>query len=60
MTVEYLQALLATAEDMLATTTTLPTGANRDEAIQMIREYVSSIALLMNAIEIRLNAKVTR
>jgi hypothetical protein len=60
MTVDYLQMLLATAQDMLATTTTLPRGASRDDAIQMIREYVSNIALLMNAIEITLNAKAPR
>ena len=60
MTVEYLQMFLATAEDMLATTTTLPRGASRDDAIHMIREYVSNIELLMDAIEIGLNEKAPR
>jgi hypothetical protein len=54
MTVEYLQVLLATAEEMLATASTLPEGASRDDALQMVRAYVSNIALLMNAVELSL------
>jgi hypothetical protein len=57
MTIEYLQVLLATAEEMVTTASTLPEGAGRDEALQMVRTYVSSIALLMNAVEPRLKAK---
>jgi len=39
MTVEYLQVLLATAEEMLATACTLPEGVSRDDALQMVRAY---------------------
>ena len=57
MTVEYLKVLLATAEEMLATATTLPENAGRDDTLQMVRAYVSNIALFMNAIELGLKAK---
>jgi hypothetical protein len=57
MSVEYLKVLLATAEEMLATANTLPDSASRDSALQMVRAYVSNIALLMNAIELGLKSK---
>jgi hypothetical protein len=57
MTVEYLQMLLATAEQMLATASALPESAGRDDALQMVRAYLSNIALLMNATELSLRAK---
>jgi hypothetical protein len=57
MTVEYLQVLLATAEQMLATASALPESTGRDDALQMVQAYVSNIALLMNAIELGLKAK---
>jgi hypothetical protein len=57
MTDEYLQVLLATAEEMLATASALPESAGRDDAVQMVRAYVSNIALLMNAVELGLKAK---
>jgi hypothetical protein len=57
MTVGYLQVLLTTAEQMLATASALPESAGRDDALQMIRAYVSNIALLMDAIELGLKAK---
>jgi hypothetical protein len=57
MTVGYLQVLLTTAEQMLATASALPESAGRDDALQMIRAYVSTIALLMDAIELGLKAK---
>ena len=57
MSVEYLKLLLSAAEEMLTTASTLPESTGRQEALQMVRAYVSSIALLMNAIEIGLKAK---
>ena len=57
MSIEYLQVLLATAEEMLATAGALPESAGRDDALQMVRAYVSNIAILMNAIELGLKAK---
>jgi len=57
MTIEYLKKLLATAEVMLTTAGALPEGATRDDALQMVRAYISNIALLMNAIEVGLKAK---
>ena len=51
MTVEYLKVLLATAEEVLAMASTLPENAGRDDALQMVRAYVSNVALFMNAIE---------
>ena len=36
---------------------TLPEAASRDNALQMVRAYVSNIALLMNAIELGLTRK---
>jgi hypothetical protein len=48
---------LATAEVMLTTAGALPEGATRDDALQMVRAYISNIALLMNAIEVGLKAK---
>ena len=56
MSVEYLQGLLATAEEMLATASMLPESAGRDDALQMVRACISNIALLMNAIELGLKA----
>ena len=56
MSVEYLKALLATAEEMLTMASTLPEGASRDEALQMIQDYLLDIGRLMNAIEIALKA----
>jgi hypothetical protein len=56
MGVEYLKALLATAEEMLATAGTLPTGAGRDEAHRMVQDYILDIERLMNAIELGLKA----
>ena len=50
MSIEYLQVLLATAEEMLATASGLPESAGRDDALQMVRVYLSNIALLMNAV----------
>jgi hypothetical protein len=49
--------LLATAEKMLTAASTLPESASRDEALQMVRAYVSNVALLMNAVELGLKAK---
>ena len=49
MDVEYLQMLMATAEEMLVTASTLPESASRNDALQMVRAYLSNIALLMNA-----------
>ena len=60
MTVEYLAVLMKTAEDMLAAASILPESASRDDALQMVRAYVSSIALLMNAVELGLKARVSR
>jgi hypothetical protein len=57
MTVGYLQVLLTIAEQMLATASELPESAGRDDALRMVRAYVSNIALLMNAIELGLKAK---
>ena len=57
MTLEYLQTLLTTAEDMLATASTLPEGASRDDALLTVRAYVSNIALLIDAVELGLKAK---
>ena len=57
MTVEYLKVLLATAEEMLAMASSLPESASRDDALQMVRVYVSNIALVMNAVELGLKAK---
>jgi len=60
MSVEYLQALLTTAEDMLATASSLPEkSASRDDPLRMVRAYVSNIALLMNAVELGLKARVS-
>jgi hypothetical protein len=42
---------------MLATASTLPESAGRDDALQMVRAYVSNITLFMNAIELGLKAK---
>jgi hypothetical protein len=58
MDVEYLQVLMATAEEMIATITILPESVGRDNALQMVRGYVSNIALLMDAIELGLEAKL--
>jgi hypothetical protein len=58
MSVEYLKALLAMAEEMLATASRLPSGPDRNEAVQILRRYISDFAVLMNAIEIGLKAKV--
>ena len=57
MTIEYLKELLATAEEMLAMASTLPETASRDDALQLVRAYVSNIALLMNAVELGLKAR---
>jgi len=57
MTVEYLAVLMKTAEDMLAAASILPESASRDDALQMVRAYVSNIALLMNAVELGLKAR---
>jgi hypothetical protein len=57
MNIEYLRELLATAEVMLTTAGALPEGGTRDDALQMVRAYISNIALLMNAIELSLKAK---
>ena len=60
MSVEYLKVLMATAEEMLAMASSLPESASREDALQMVRAYVSSIALLMNAVELGLKARVSR
>jgi hypothetical protein len=60
MTVEYLKVLLATAEEMLTIASTLPEGASREDALQMVRAYVSNIALLMNAVELGLKDRLSR
>ena len=57
MTVEYLKVLLATADEMLATASTLPKSAARNDALQIVRDYLLNIALLMNATELSLRAK---
>ena len=57
MSVEYLTVLLATAEEMIATASTFPESTSRNDALQMVRAYVSNIALLLNAIEPGLKAK---
>jgi len=48
---------LATAEQLLATASALPESAGRDDALQIVRAYLSNIALLMNATELSLRAK---
>jgi len=60
LTVEYLKVLLATAEEMFTTASTLPERASREEALQLVRTYVSSIALLINAIELGPKARPKR
>jgi hypothetical protein len=60
MPVEYLKMLLTAAEEMLSTVSTLPEIASRDDALQMVRTYLSNIALLMNAVELALKAQVSR
>jgi hypothetical protein len=60
MPIEYLKMLLATAEEMLSTVSTLPESASRDDALQMVRAYLSNIALLMNAVDLGLKAQVSR
>jgi hypothetical protein len=57
MDAEYLKVLLAAAEEMLTSASNLPESASRTEALQMVRAYISNIALLMNAIELGLKAK---
>jgi len=57
MTVKYLQVLLVTTEQMLATASALPESVGRDHALKMVRIYLSNIALLMNATEHNLRAK---
>ena len=57
MDVDYLRVLMATAEEMLSMASNLPESADRDNALQMVRAYVSNIALLMNAIEVGPKAK---
>jgi len=57
MSVEYLKVLLATTEEMLAMASTLPESAGRDDALQMVRAYLSNITLLMNAVELGLEAR---
>ena len=57
--VEYLKTLLATAEQMLATAGTLPDDAGRDQALQMVRDYVFDIERLMNAVELALKTGVS-
>ena len=59
MTIEYLRALLATAQEMLTMAGTLPAGADRDEALQMVRDYLFDIDRLMNAIELALKAGIS-
>ena len=59
MSIEYLKALLATAEEMLATAGTLPDGAGRDQALQMVRDYLFDVERLMNAVELALKAGVS-
>ena len=51
MDVDYLQVLMTTAEEMLVTASTLPESASRNDALQMVRAYLSDIARLMNAVE---------
>jgi hypothetical protein len=58
MDVEYLRVLMATAEEMLTVASNLPESADRDNALQMVRAYVSNIALLMNAVELGVKARV--
>ena len=36
---------------------TLPESAGRDDALQMVRAYLSNITLLMNAVELGLEAR---
>jgi hypothetical protein len=55
MTVEYLKALLVTAEEMLTTAGALPKGPARDQAVQMVQDYIFSIERLISAIELALN-----
>jgi hypothetical protein len=56
MSIEYLKALLANTEEMLAMAGTLPDGAGRDQALQMVKDYIFDIERLMNAIELALKA----
>ena len=60
MTIEYLKVLLAAAEEMLSTLSTLPESVSREDALQMVRAYLSNIALLMDAVELGLKAGVSR
>ena len=57
MDVEYLKVLMATAEEMLTMASNLPQSPGRNDALQMVKAYVSNIALLMNAIELGLKPK---
>jgi hypothetical protein len=60
MTIEYLKVLLAAAGEMLSTLSTLPESDSREDALQMVRAYLSNIALLMDAVELGLKAGVSR
>jgi hypothetical protein len=60
MTIEYLKVLLAAAGEMLSTLSTLPESDSREDALQMVRAYLSNIALLMDAVELGLKASVSR
>jgi hypothetical protein len=51
MTIECLEALLARAQEMLATATGLPRGPSREYALETIRQYVSDIAIAMDVVE---------
>jgi hypothetical protein len=57
---EYLRVLMATAEETLLTASTLPESASRNDALQMVRAYLTKIALLMNAVELGQNARASR
>jgi hypothetical protein len=48
MTIECLEALLARAQEMLATATGLPRGPSREYALETIRQYV---AIAMDVVE---------
>lgn len=51
MTIDCLRALLAQAQDMLATAASLPQGPSRQYALETIRGFVSDIAKEMDVVE---------
>ena len=59
MSVKDIKALLARGENLLATAEKLPSGPDRNDALQMIRKFAAEIADRMDRemVEIRPRAK---